>query len=177
MLPSQVRVSALGMASTTATTECLTTAEQRAWKSFLRGYAVLVRELDSELEATHGLPLTSFEVLARLHAAPDQRMRMGDLADAVLLSRSGLTRLVDRLARDGLLTRCSCSHDARGAFAVLTAEGERMFEAARPIHIAGVRESFLRRFDAEELEGLSEMLERLAPELAAADVADPTMRC
>lgn len=163
------------MASTTTSIECLTSTEQEAWRGFLRAYAALVGELDAELEAAHGLPLTSFEVLGRLEAAPSQRMRMCDLADAVLLSRSGLTRLVDRLARDGLLERRSCSHDARGAFAVLTPEGEQMLEAARPTHLAGVRRRFLRRFDAVELERLTDVWERLAPEPPEADVAGPPL--
>ena len=164
------------MVSRTAPSDCLTESEQQAWRGFLRAYAVLVRELDAELEATHGLPLTSYEVLARLQDAPSRRMRMRDLADAVLLSRSGLTRLVDRLARDGLLERCSCPHDARGAFAVLTEKGETTLEAARSTHIAGVRRRFLERLDAGELEQLGEVCERLAPD-ALDRAGDPTTRC
>ena len=165
------------MVSHTASSECLTDAEQQAWRGFLRAYAVLVRELDAELEAAHGLPLTSYEVLARLQNAPSRRMRMRDLADAVLLSRSGLTRLVDRLARDGLLERCSCPNDARGAYAVLTDKGARTLEAARPTHIAGVRRRFLERLDAAELEQLTEVCERLAPDAVDAASGDPTTRC
>lgn len=162
------------MPSTTASTDCLTRAEQEAWRGFLRAYAVLVRELDAELEGVHGLPLTSCEVLARLQDAPGQRMRMCDLADAVLLSRSGLTRLVDRLARDGLLERSSCPQDARGAFAVLTPEGEQLLEAARPTHLAGVRRLFLDRFDGVELERLTEAWGRLAPEAPGAEGDRPS---
>jgi DNA-binding MarR family transcriptional regulator len=138
---------------------------------------VLVRELDAELEDAHGLALTSYEVLARLEDAPGHRMRMRDLADAVLLSRSGLTRLVDRLARDGLLQRRSCPNDARGAYAVLTPAGAQTLGAARPTHIAGVRRRFLRRFDATELERLSGTWERLDPELLGPDTLDPTTKC
>jgi len=163
------------MASITAPTDRLTTAERQAWRGFLRAYSVLVRELDAELEAGHGLPLTSCEVLARLQEAPGQRMRMCDLADAVLLSRSGLTRLVDRLARDGLLQRRSCSHDARGAFAVLTPAGEQALDAARPTHLAGVRRRFLERFDADELARLTEAWERLAPEGSETRAPDRAM--
>ena len=165
------------MAPVTASTDCLTSVEQQASRGFLRAYAALVRELDAELEAAHWLPRTCYDVLAALQDAPHQRMRMRDLADAVLLSRSGLTRLVDRLARDGLLERCSCPHDARGAFAVLTVEGERSLEAARPTHIAGVRRLFLDRFDAHELARLAEACERLAPEPADPGTTDPTIRC
>ena len=165
------------MVPVTAPTDCLTGAEQQAWRGFLRAYAVLVRELDAELEAAHRLPLTSYEVLARLQDAPSRRMRMCDLADAVLLSRSGLTRLVDRLARDGLLERCSCPQDARGAFAVLTDEGERRLQAARYTHITGVRRLFLDRFEPDELARLGDACERLAPDPLDPQLTDPTTRC
>jgi DNA-binding MarR family transcriptional regulator len=88
-------------------------------------------------------------------------MRMNDLAASVLLSRSGLTRLVDRLERDGYLERCSCAHDARGAFAVLTPAGREKLEAARETHLAGVRELFLSRFSDEELDVLGSAWDRV----------------
>ena len=117
--------------SKTSSSTRLSAAELAAWRGFLRTHAMLVRELDLELEAAHGLPLSSYDVLVQLESAPDQKMRMRDLADAVLLSRSGLTRLVDRLVRDGLIRRSTCSADARGAFAVLTPKGRRMLETPR----------------------------------------------
>ncbi|MDP9496424.1 MAG: MarR family transcriptional regulator, partial [Actinomycetota bacterium] len=91
-----------------------------AWRTFLRAHAVLVRRLEAELVAEHDLPLASYDVLVQLSEAPQQRLRMTELADRVLLSRSGLTRLVDRLVRDGLVERQACSEDARGMLAVLT---------------------------------------------------------
>ena len=115
----------------------------------LRAHAALTRELDAELEAAHGLPLTSFEVLMHLADADGERMRMSDLADRVLLSRSGLTRLVDRLEADGLIERASCASDARGAFAVLTPAGRERARAARATHLAGVRERFLSQLSDE----------------------------
>ena len=84
-----------------------------------------MKALDAELEAAHGLPLTSYEVLMQLADAPEPRMRMCDLADSVLLSRSGMSRLVDRLERDGLICRAACTNDARGAFACITDRGPR----------------------------------------------------
>ena len=93
---------------------------QRAWRGLLRTRACLVKRLDAELEQAHGLPTSSYEVLHHLAQAGSGRMRMRDLAEQAQLSRSGLTRLVDRLERDGLLYRCSCDHDARGAYACLT---------------------------------------------------------
>ena len=101
----------------------LTDVELGAWRGLLRTHAMLVKRLDAELEATHGLPLTSYEVLLHLADAPERKMRMCDVADSVLLSRSGLTRLIDRLERDGLVERVSCADDARGAFARLTDDG------------------------------------------------------
>ena len=139
----------------------LDSRELRAWRGLLRVHAALSKALDAQLEAEHGIPLTSYEVLMYLSDAEGGRMRMNDLASSVLLSRSGLTRLVDRLERDGYLERCSCAHDARGAFAVLTAAGREKLEAARETHLAGVRELFLSRFSDEELDALGAAWERV----------------
>ncbi len=135
-----------------------------AWRGLLRVHATLVKQLDAELEEQHGLPLTSYEVLLYLEGAKDGRMRMCDLASSILLSRSGLTRLVDRLERDGLIERMSCTHDARGAYAVLTPEGRQRLSAARETHLAGVRRHFLEHFSDQELEMLGRFWDRLTPE-------------
>jgi DNA-binding MarR family transcriptional regulator len=91
-------------------------------------------------------------------------MRMCDLADSVHLSRSGLTRLVDRLEREGLLCRACCTADARGSYAVLTEDGEHRLAEARPTHLAGVRRDFVARFSPEELEMLAGLWERVLPD-------------
>jgi DNA-binding MarR family transcriptional regulator len=117
--------------------------------------------LDAELTRRHGLPLTSYEVLLFLADSPDGRMRMSELADSVLLSRSGLTRLVDRLERDGLLEREQCEEDARGYFAAITDRGRAVFNEARRTHLAGVRERFLSRFSHEDLRTLGELWEKV----------------
>jgi len=135
----------------------------RAWRGLLRAHACLTKRLDAELERCHGLPMSSFEVLHHLARADAGRMRMRDLAEHAQLSRSGLTRLVDRLERDGLLYRCSCDHDARGAYACLTAGGRKRLEAARETHLALVREQFISRFSAAELAEMAAILERIAP--------------
>jgi len=135
--------------------------ELRAWRGLLRVHAQLSKALDAQLDAAHGLQLTSYEVLLYLSDAEGGRMRMNDLAASVLLSRSGLTRLVDRLEREGYLERCSCAHDARGAFAVLTQPGREKLEAARETHLAGVREHFLAHFTPEELDLLGDAWERV----------------
>jgi DNA-binding MarR family transcriptional regulator len=128
----------------------LAQAELRAWRGMLRVHAMLTKALDAQLEAAHGLPLTDYEVLLHVANADSRRMRMCDLAESVLLSRSGLTRLVDRLERDGLLARASCSSDARGAFATLTEAGEAKLREARETHLAGVRSLFLDRLTPEQ---------------------------
>jgi DNA-binding MarR family transcriptional regulator len=143
-------------------TRSLTDRELRAWRGLLRTHALLVKRLDAELEAEHGLALTSYEVLLHLHHAEGRKMRMCDVADSVLLSRSGLTRLIDRLEREGLVERASCPDDARGAYARLTPAGEAKFRAAQVTHLAGVREHFLEHFGPEELDALGEAWERVA---------------
>jgi DNA-binding MarR family transcriptional regulator len=139
----------------------LDTRELRAWRGLLRVHAQLSKALDAQLIAAQGLPLTSYEVLMYLSDAEGGRMRMNELAESVLLSRSGLTRLVDRLEREGYLERCSCAHDARGAFAVLTPAGREKVEAARAAHLDGVRELFLSHFSSDELDVLGEAWDRV----------------
>jgi DNA-binding MarR family transcriptional regulator len=136
---------------------------QRAWRGLLRAHACLSKRLDAALEQTHGLPLSSYEVLDRLDDAEGGKMRMCDLAEQAQLSRSGLTRLVDRLERERLLERCSCEHDARGSFACLTASGRERLQEARVTHLAVVRDQFSSRFTEPELAALAEMCQRVAP--------------
>lgn len=149
----------------------LAPAELGAWRGLLRVHTALVRELDAELDAAHGLPLTSYDVLIYLQSAPGKRLRMAELADSVLLSRSGVTRMVDRLERDGLIVRDTCTSDGRGCFAVLTDAGEEVLARARPTHLDGVRERFLRHFSDAELKQLAEFWERVQP--GAADLTEP----
>src|SRR5919107_5360462 len=151
------------MTSTSHPVGELTGTELGAWRGLLRVHAALVRELDAELDAAHDLPLTSYDVLIYLQSAPGKRLRMAELADSVLLSRSGVTRLVDRLEREGLIVRDTCTSDGRGCFAVLTDAGEELLARARPSHLDGVRERFLRHFSEEELEQLGEFWNRVLP--------------
>jgi DNA-binding MarR family transcriptional regulator len=143
--------------------ESLTLGELRAWRGLLRAHACLAKRLDSELEQAHGLPMTSYEVLHHLEEASGARMRMCELAEEAQLSRSGLTRLVDRMERDGLLERCSCDHDARGSYACLTAAGRERLQAARGTHLAVIRDQFFSHFSEGELGVLADMWERIAP--------------
>ena len=135
--------------------EDLTDCEAAVWIGFLRAHASLVRELDGTLVAEHGLPLSSFEVLIRLSRAPEGRQRMSELAESVVLSRSGITRLVDRLERDGLVERSACASDARGSFAVITPAGRQRLDEALGTHVRDLRRRFLSRFTPEEQEQLA----------------------
>jgi DNA-binding MarR family transcriptional regulator len=139
----------------------LTDEELGAWRGMLRAHSELVRTLDAELAREHDLPLSSYEVLLFLNDSPGGRMRMSELADTVLLSRSGLTRLVDRLERDGLLRRERCESDARGLFAEITDEGREVFNGARQTHLDGVRRLFLDRFSRDELRTLGAFWQKL----------------
>ena len=150
-------------ASTSPAARRLSSRELGAWRGFLRAHAALEKALDHELVATHGLPLSSYEVLLFLAEAPDGRMRMCDLADSVLLSRSGITRLADRLEAEGLIERVSCETDRRGSHAVITEAGRGRLDEARSTHLAGVRERFLSCFSKSELDELASFWERLLP--------------
>jgi DNA-binding MarR family transcriptional regulator len=158
-----------GMA-TPDTSVDLTSEELAAWRGMLRVHTALVKALDAELAAAHDLPLSSYEVLITLEAAPGRKRRMAELADSVLLSRSGMTRLVDRLAKEELLERDLCTDDGRGCYAVLTEKGAELLATARPTHLDGVRERFLRHFSQDELVVLASMWERVLP--GAASVPD-----
>ena len=138
-------------------------AELAAWRGLVRIHAALARELDAELEARHGLPLSSYEVLRALSKAPGDRLRMAELAEHVLLSRSGMTRLIDRLEREGMVSRSTCDKDGRGCYAVLTRAGRRVVEEARSTHIEVVRRGFLQHFSEGELRDLAHLWERLLP--------------
>lgn len=131
------------------------------WRSFLRAHTYVTRRLEADLIAGHALPLAAYDVLVQLAEAPEYRLRMNDLADRVLLSRSGLTRLVDRLQREGLVERCVCPSDARGLYAVLTGTGYRRLAEATPTHLRGVRDYVLGRLTAEERAQLGGLLGKL----------------
>jgi DNA-binding MarR family transcriptional regulator len=141
----------------------LTPAELGAWRGLLRVHAALIGQLDRELVQAHGLPLRAYEVLLHLEDAPGGRLRMSELAESVLLSQSGLTRLVDRLERAGLVERRPCDDDGRGLWAVLTPTGRESLRTARRTHLAGVRALFLSRFTSDELRLLGAFWERVLP--------------
>ncbi len=139
----------------------LTPLQLAAWEGLLRAHASLVRDLDAELEAHHGLSLSSCSVLQALRCAPEGKLRMADLAAQAQLSRSGMTRLVDRLERNDLLKRCSCSDDARGCFAVLTEAGAAQADRAAETHVRSVRARFSDRLEERDLHCLIAAFEKL----------------
>jgi DNA-binding MarR family transcriptional regulator len=139
----------------------LSDLEMEAWAGFLRAHATLVRELDEELARAHGLPLSHYDVLIQLSTAPAGQMRMSQLADAVLLSRSGLSRLVARLVDQNLVERQECESDGRGALATLTDAGRERLEEARETHRAGVRARFLGRLSESQQRQLGAAWKRI----------------
>ncbi len=143
-------------------TPALTSTELAAWRSFLRAHATVTRRLEAELVAEHELPLASYDVLVQLSEAPERALRMTELAERVLLSRSGLTRLVDRLERDGLVARQAGPDDARGTLAVLTDAGLDRLRKAWPTHLRGVSEHVTGKLSRDELVLLEDLLGRLA---------------
>jgi DNA-binding MarR family transcriptional regulator len=132
------------------------------WRIFLRAHSHVLRELERELLAETGMPLSWYDVLLQLAEAPQRRLRMAELADRVLLSRSGLTRLIDRLAAEGLVRREPSADDARGTYTVLTAAGIARLRGAAPVHLAGVSRHWLSHFTEDELHLLGTMLLRVA---------------
>lgn len=131
------------------------------WTRFLRAHAQITRQLSARLEAGHGLTLSDFDVLAQLYLAPERALRRVDLSRQVLLTASGITRLLDGLERTGWVAKRRCETDARVTYAVLTEEGARKFEAARDSHLADVEELFGSQLSDEERARLDELLAKL----------------
>ena len=144
------------------------------WRTFLRTHGSVIRQLERDLLAETGMPLSWYDVLLQLAEAPERRLRMAELADRVLLSRSGLTRLVDRLQAEGLVTREPYPGDARGLYTVLTRAGLDRLREAAPTHLTGIHEYWLSKYNDDELRTLHDLLGRLDEtdvERAAADAA------
>jgi DNA-binding MarR family transcriptional regulator len=132
-----------------------------AWRSYLQSHAAIVRELDASLLAEHGMTTRDYEVLLYLAQADDRKLPMSALAERTMLTRSGITRLVDGLVGAGLVERLACPKDARVSYAQLTDTGYEKLRDASRSHVAGVRRLFVERFSEEELETLAQLLGRL----------------
>ena len=142
-------------------TDRLEGAALDAWRSYLQSHASILRELDAQLVAGHGMTTRDYEVLLYLAQAPDRRLPMSSLATSTMLTRSGITRLVDGLVERGLIERVSCRSDARISYAHLTESGYQKLREAGCTHIAGIQRLFLEHFGEEEISQLASLLSRL----------------
>jgi DNA-binding MarR family transcriptional regulator len=147
------------------TTRWLDGDEQRSWRNFLEAQQRLTARLDRELRDAHDLGLDDYEVLVFLSESDDGRLRMSELADELLHSRSRLTYRVDRLVRSGLVRREQCPEDKRGTFAVLTETGAALLAEAAPTHVEGVRSHLLDAMSPAEFRQLGDVMERIAAKL------------
>jgi DNA-binding MarR family transcriptional regulator len=143
-----------------ATTK-LTDAELRAWQALLHAHHDVTDRLDADLREQHGLTFSEYDVLLRLARAPDRSLRMSDLAERVLLSPSGLTRLVDRLVDDGLVTRDTSQEDARVTLARLTDRGRERLRLAARTHLQGIRQHFTGPLSETQLRNVASALETI----------------
>ena len=131
------------------------------WVSFLRAHAAITRELSAQLQREHDLTLNDYEVLLHLSHAEDGRMRRVDLAQQVVLTASGITRLLEGLERAGYVAKETCASDARVSYAKLTDEGHEKLRSAAATHLRGIDELFVSRYSGSELATLAELLGRL----------------
>lgn len=143
--------------------DLLTPLELGAWRGMLLAHAGVTRRLDAALRVRHDLSLHAYEVLMLVGTAPRRRMRISELSEGTLLSVSGMSRMIDRLERDGLVVRAACADDRRAAEVALTTAGRGRLRAARATHLGGVRAEFLERFDVHELALLGDLWRRVAP--------------
>ena len=143
------------------TTQVTLTADLEPWVRFLRAHAAITRQLSARLEAQHGLTLSDYDVLVQLYFAPERALRRVDLARSVLLTASGITRLLDGLERSGWVEKKACSSDARVSYAALTEAGAAKFEEASTSHRADIDELFGSNFSETEHRQLGELLGRL----------------
>jgi DNA-binding MarR family transcriptional regulator len=156
-----------------AGTRWLSEDEQRTWRTFVMATKLLWDQLEHEIDEQTEVPSHYYEVLARLAEVPERRLRMSDLADLSQSSRSRLSHSIARLQSLGWIRREACETDRRGAFAVLTDEGFSALEAAAPVHVEGVRTHFFDQLDAEQLEELRRISERVLEHLVAAKGSSP----
>jgi DNA-binding MarR family transcriptional regulator len=144
-----------------ATPERLEGASLEAWRNYLQSHASILRELDAALVAEHGITTRDYEALLYLAQAPERSLAMSALAERTMLTRSGITRLIDGLVNAGWIERVPCEKDARVSYARLTENGYQKLRKAGCAHVAAVRRLFLEHFTAGEIEQLAQLLSRL----------------
>jgi DNA-binding MarR family transcriptional regulator len=145
----------------------------RAFVALVRAHAAVTRQLNAQLTRDHGLTINDYEVLLRLSRTEDRRMRRVDLAGEVLLTASGITRLLDGLEKSGLVERASCDSDRRVVYAVLTDAGAEKLRSASTSHVAQIEELFAARLEENEQADVASLLERVALEDEDEDCAPP----
>lgn len=133
------------------------------WRTFLQAHATVIRRLEADLEAEGQLSLADLDVLLQLARAEGNRLRMSELAEEVLLSRSGMTRRIDRLESNGLVRRHECAADRRGAYAAITELGLERLREARPVHLRGIEEHFVSKLTSDDLEAVRAVLAKVIP--------------
>jgi DNA-binding MarR family transcriptional regulator len=143
------------------TTTLKTPVRLESWVSFLRAHAAITRELSAQLQREHGLTLNDYEVLLHLSSAEGERLRRVDLAERVVLTASGITRLLEGLERSGYVDKETCASDARVSYAKLTEAGKAKLREAGVTHLRGIDELFVTRYSGSELTTLAELLSRL----------------
>jgi DNA-binding MarR family transcriptional regulator len=147
------------------------------WRAFLQAHARISRRLDEELRAEHDLTIGEYDALLTIAQAPERRIRMRQLADEVILSKSGVTRLIDRLVDDGLVERSACLADARGAEAVLTERGLARLRAASKTHLRGVNEHFLAVLGTDDLAVIERTMSTVARQTGGSATVYEAGRC
>src|SRR5215831_18831982 len=134
-----------------------------AWRAFVEAYTAVMDLLERELTERRGISLTWYDALLQLSEAPGNRMRMSELADSIVISRSGFSRAARRMEEAGLIARQPSPEDGRGAYVVLTDHGRRVFRRAAAVHLRGVSEHFLRHLTDEEAAAMESALRRIRP--------------
>jgi DNA-binding MarR family transcriptional regulator len=134
-----------------------------AWRAFVEAHTAVMDVLERELTERRGISLTWYDALLQLSEAPGQRLRMSELADSIVISRSGFSRAARRMEEAGLIARQPSPEDGRGAYVVLTEQGRRTFLRAAAVHLRGVAEHFLRHLDEEEAAVMETVLRRIRP--------------
>jgi DNA-binding MarR family transcriptional regulator len=147
------------------------------WRAFLLAHARVFRRLDEEMRLEHDLTVGEYDALLTIAQAPERRIRMRQLADQVILSKSGVTRLIDRLVDDGLVERSACLSDARGAEAVLTDRGLDRLRAASTTHLRGIREHFLAIVSSDDLDVIERSMSSVARRAWSSSPADGPEYC
>ena len=145
----------------TVATQHLDGVALEAWRSYIQSHASILRALDAELVAVHSMTTRDYQVLLYLAQAPDRKLPMSALAERTMLTRSGITRLIDGLVESGLIERVSCTNDARVSYANLTDAGYEKLRSAGCTHVASIQRLFLEHFSEEEIDQLATLLGRL----------------